>query len=72
MNYLSRSSPIVTVGIPSYNAGPHLRAAVDSVQSQTFADWELYTHSDPPPDPGERADLERELATRGVAIPAHR
>ena len=37
-----------------------------------LADWELYTHSDPPPDPGERADLERELATRGVAIPAHR
>jgi len=37
-----------------------------------LADWELYTHSDPPPDPGERADLERELATHGVAIPAHR
>ena len=46
MNYLSRSSPIVTVGIPSYNAGPHLRAAVDSVQSQTFADWELYISDD--------------------------
>lgn len=34
-------SPLVTVAIPVYNAGKHLRLAVLSIVRQTFADWEL-------------------------------
>lgn len=33
--------PRVTVAMPIYNAGSHLRLAVLSVVAQTFADWEL-------------------------------
>ncbi len=33
--------PLVTVAMPVYNAGKHLRLAVLSIIRQTFADWEL-------------------------------
>lgn len=34
-------SPLVTVAMPVYNAGKHLRLAVLSVVRQTFTDWEF-------------------------------
>ena len=40
------SSPRVTVLMPAYNAGAYLRLAVDSVLSQTFADFELLIMDD--------------------------
>ncbi len=36
-----KSSPLVTVAMPIYNAGKYLRLAVLSIVSQTFTDWEL-------------------------------
>ena len=33
--------PLVTVAMPVYNAGKHLRLAVLSIVDQTFTDWEL-------------------------------
>ncbi|MEW6427161.1 MAG: glycosyltransferase family A protein [Thermodesulfobacteriota bacterium] len=35
------AEPLLTVAMPVYNAGRHLRAAVASVVAQTFRDWEL-------------------------------
>lgn len=35
------SPPLLTVAMPVYNAGPHLRLAVLSIVRQTFSDWEL-------------------------------
>jgi len=40
------STPAVTVTIPTYNGGSYLRAAIDSVLSQTFVDWELFVSDD--------------------------
>lgn len=37
----NETSPLVTVAIPVYNAGAHLRLAVLSILRQTFTDWEL-------------------------------
>lgn len=41
-------SPQVTVSavMPTYNAAPYLRAAIDSVLAQTFTDWELIVVDD--------------------------
>lgn len=33
--------PLITVGMPIYNAGEYLRLAVLSIVKQTFTDWEL-------------------------------
>lgn len=38
--------PRVTVYIPSYNLAPFLGAAIESVRSQTFTDWELVITDD--------------------------
>ena len=35
------SPPLITVAMPIYNAGRHLRAAVLSIVKQTIKDWEL-------------------------------
>lgn len=40
------ASPFVTVYIPSHNYGRFLRGAVESVQSQSFASWELVVVDD--------------------------
>jgi len=56
------SAPVVTVGIPTYNAGPYLRGAVDSVLSQSFADWELYVSDDLSSDGS--CDFVRELTVK--------
>jgi glycosyltransferase involved in cell wall biosynthesis len=36
-----KAAPLVTVAMPIYNAGKHLRQAVMSIVRQTFTDWEL-------------------------------
>ena len=42
LNLISCASvPLVTVAMPIYNAGRHLRQAVKSIVRQTFVDWEL-------------------------------
>lgn len=38
--------PRVSVLIPAYNAAPWIAAALDSVQSQTFEDWEIVAVDD--------------------------
>ena len=39
-------SPLVSVGIPSYNHAPYLAEAIESVLGQTFQDWELVIADD--------------------------
>ena len=42
VNYISeKEQPIVSVVMPCYNASAYLREAIESVQSQTYQDWEL-------------------------------
>lgn len=38
--------PVVTVAMPVYNAGNHLRLAIASIVQQTFTDWELLVMDD--------------------------
>ena len=38
--------PLLTVGMPIFNAGHHLRLAVLSIVSQSFNDWELLIYDD--------------------------
>nr|WP_315225897.1 glycosyltransferase family A protein [uncultured Albidiferax sp.] len=38
--------PLVTVAMPVYNAGNHLRLAIASIVQQTFTDWELLVMDD--------------------------
>jgi glycosyltransferase involved in cell wall biosynthesis len=40
------TSPQVSVVLPTYNRPQYLRAAIDSVFAQTFADWELIVADD--------------------------
>jgi len=52
--------PLLTVAMPIYNAGVHLRLAVLSVLGQTFANWELLVIDDGSTDNavGSIADLD--------------
>ena len=36
-----QTAPLVSVVMPAYNADKYIEAAVRSVQTQTFPDWEL-------------------------------
>jgi glycosyltransferase involved in cell wall biosynthesis len=40
-HFKSNGQPLITVGMPIYNAGTDLRLAVLSIVKQTFSDWEL-------------------------------
>jgi glycosyltransferase involved in cell wall biosynthesis len=40
------SAPAVSIILPSFNRLPFLRAAIESVQGQTFTDWELIVADD--------------------------
>lgn len=71
------SSPAITVAMPVYNAGIHLRAAVASIVQQTFTDWELLLMDDGSSDAvlDSLADLAdprirmlRDGANRGIAV----
>ncbi len=35
------TSPLITIGVPVYNASAHLRSTLDSLLAQTFTDFEL-------------------------------
>jgi glycosyltransferase involved in cell wall biosynthesis len=37
----TRNVPVVSVVMPTYNKGPYLEEAIDSILSQTYSDWEL-------------------------------
>lgn len=50
MNAEPRSPRTVSVCIPTYRGATHIRAAVDSVLTQTFADFELLIVDDDSPD----------------------
>lgn len=41
-----RAQVAVSAIMPTYNAAPHLREAIDSVLAQTFTDWELIVVDD--------------------------
>lgn len=38
--------PMISISIPAFNAGRYLGATLDSIRSQTFADWELIVVED--------------------------
>ncbi len=42
--------PVISVCVPTYRGAPYLRAAIDSVLAQTFADFELVVIDDNSPD----------------------
>lgn len=46
------SAPRITVAMPVFNGGPHLRLAVLSIVGQTFHDWELLIIDDGSTDNG--------------------
>ena len=50
--------PLVSVIMPCYNASCYLREAVESVQSQSFKDWELLIIDDGSTDSSEEIALE--------------
>lgn len=50
MNPEPRSSPTVSVCIPTYRGAAHIGATIDSVLAQTFADFELVIVDDNSPD----------------------
>ncbi|MBR2550841.1 MAG: glycosyltransferase [Clostridiales bacterium] len=43
---MSFENPAISIAIPAYNAGKHLPGCLDSVVSQSFADWELIIADD--------------------------
>lgn len=64
------STPKVSIGMPLYNAERYLRAALDSLLNQTFADFELII-SDNASDDGTET-ICREYATRDERVKYHR
>src|SRR5678815_4195555 len=47
---VAASAPIVSVIIPAYNAAEYIRAALDSIFSQTLSDYEAIVINDGSPD----------------------
>jgi glycosyltransferase involved in cell wall biosynthesis len=60
------SSPLVTVGIPFFNAKKWLLNAIRSVFAQSFSDWELILMNDGSTDGG--VDLARSVVDPRVAV----
>jgi glycosyltransferase involved in cell wall biosynthesis len=61
----SRKTPAVTVVIPAYNASRYIGQALDSVQAQTFSDYEVIVVNDGSSD---RDDLEQVLRSHPLPI----
>src|SRR5882762_3527509 len=57
----------VSVIVPAYNAARYLRAAIDSVVSQTYADWELILIDDGSTDE-TRSVVHSYVATLGMKL----
>ena len=58
-------NPAVTVVIPAYNAAHYISQALDSVQAQTFSDYEVIVVNDGSSD---REELERVLQSHPVRV----
>ena len=58
--------PRVSILIPAYNAAPWLAAAIESVQRQTFGDWEIVAVDDASTD--GTADLLRSFASANIRV----
>ena len=61
----SRTNPTVTVVIPAYNSAQYIGEALDSVQAQTFTDYEIIVVNDGSDD---REDLERILKSHSLSV----
>ena len=61
----ARTTPVVTVVIPVYNAACYIGQALDSVHAQTFSDYEVIVVNDGSDD---RDDLEQALRTHPLSI----
>jgi glycosyltransferase involved in cell wall biosynthesis len=59
--------PLVTVAMPVYNAGSHLRLAVASIVQQTFTNWELLVMDDGSSD-GALEQMAKQLADPRIKI----
>ncbi|WP_367849021.1 glycosyltransferase family 2 protein [Rhodoferax sp. WC2427] len=59
--------PLVTVALPVYNAGRHLRLAIASIVRQTFTDWELLVLDDGSSD-GALDHLTQELGDSRIKV----
>lgn len=58
--------PVISIGMPVYNAARTLRTAVDSILQQDFADWELLIIDDGSSD--GTADLARSFADGRIRV----
>lgn len=67
MSSTGGAPPLVTVAMPVYNAGNHLRLALASIVNQTFTDWELLVMDDGSSD-GALAHLAEELADPRIKV----
>ena len=61
----ARNTPAVTVVIPAYNASRYITQALDSVQAQTFSDYEVIVVNDGSSD---RDELEQVLRSHPLPI----
>ncbi len=61
-----RTDPIVSIGVPVYNAEKYLRAALDSMLAQTFRDFEIVISDNGSTD--STLDICRDYATRDPRV----
>jgi len=66
------SAPLITVVIPVFNLGAYLDEAVQSVQAQTFQDFEILIIDDGSTEPATRALLDRYQAPKTEVIRVER
>ena len=64
------SSPTVSIIVPCYNSGRFIRAALEAVRAQTFADWECIVIDDASSD--DSAAIVAAMAAEDPRIVPHR
>lgn len=64
---MSKTRPLFTVVMPAYGVEKYLAKAVESIESQTFQEWELIIVEDGSPDK-IRADKRRKIRKSKVLI----